>query len=208
MPGGNNFLEALTCGQPVVTKGSSGEQLAINMKEGFDSFRITSKQIESGVFDGVYFHCSVNKHLHTLYNFEEGQVLYTWDPLHKTGLVDKHVTRDKKWLEDVIKKCQQIFNTFNWGTNYETFREATALWRLTLSNLVTFSDTRFANSKRKVFKNIHHEFAPIITCLEDQIVAGIKQKPGEAAPDKNKREKAEDARMLKGNILNVEFLDW
>ena len=46
MPGGNNFLEALTCGQPVVTQGSSGEQLAINMKEGFDSFRITSKQIE------------------------------------------------------------------------------------------------------------------------------------------------------------------
>ena len=47
MPGGNNFLEALTCGQPVVTQGSSGEQLAINMKEGFDSFRIESNQSKS-----------------------------------------------------------------------------------------------------------------------------------------------------------------
>lgn len=71
---------------------------------------------------------------------------------------------------------------------------------------MTFSDTRFANSKRKVFKNIHHEFAPIITCLEDQIVAGVKQISGEAAPDKKTREKANEARTLKGKILNVEFL--
>ena len=43
--------------QPIVTKGSSGKALTENMKEGFDSF---AKQIERGVFDGVYFHCSIS----------------------------------------------------------------------------------------------------------------------------------------------------
>ena len=68
-----------------------------------------------------------------------------------------------------------------------------------MSNLVNFSDTRFANSKRKVFKNIH-EFAPIISCLEHQIMAGM------GASDSVVREKADKARELKGKILNVNFL--
>ena len=49
MPGGNNLLEVLTCGQPVVTQGSSGLELAKNMKKGFDYVGIVSIQIESGV---------------------------------------------------------------------------------------------------------------------------------------------------------------
>ena len=32
MPGGNNWLEVLSCGQPVFTEGSSGLELAKNMK--------------------------------------------------------------------------------------------------------------------------------------------------------------------------------
>ena len=91
-----------------------------------------------------------------LYSFETGQVLYTQDPLHKTGMINKAMAKKNsfKWLQDMVDYCTQIFNTFNWGANYEKFREATAVWRLSLKNLVNFSDTRFANSKRKVFKNI------------------------------------------------------
>ena len=108
------------------------------MKEGFG---ISAKQIESGVFDGVYFHCSISKHLEELYKTNQEHVLYTWDPLHKAGLVDKDVADKKVWVTDITTICQQIFNTFNWGANYEKFREATALWKLSLSNLVKFSDT-------------------------------------------------------------------
>ena len=54
MPGGNKWLEVLTCGQPVVTQGSSGHALAMNMKSGFDYTGINPVQIESAVFDGVY----------------------------------------------------------------------------------------------------------------------------------------------------------
>ena len=48
---------------------------------------------------------------------KSGKVLYTWDPLHKTGLVDKAVPGQDsfKWLQDMTSCCQQIFNTFNWG---------------------------------------------------------------------------------------------
>ena len=84
--------------------------------------------------------------------------------------------------------CPQIFTTFNWGANYEKFREATALWRLTLSNLVNFSDTRFANSKRRVFKNILNQFAPF-----------------EAAFSKL-RDNAAKAKEFLGRIFNEEFL--
>lgn len=53
MPGGNILLKPLTCGQPVVTEGSSGIKLTKNMKSGIDDFGISAEQIESAVFDGV-----------------------------------------------------------------------------------------------------------------------------------------------------------
>ena len=208
MPGGNNWLEVLTCGQPVVTEGSSGLQLAKNMKGGFDYIGLNPVQIESGVFDGVYFHCSIEEHLGRLYNFPPGKVLYSWDALHKTGLVDKHMNAQEsfKWLQDMVSWCSQIFNTFNWGANYEQFRDATATWKLSLSNLVNFSDTRFANSKRKVFKNIHHQFAPIITCLEQQMKAGRENRSGLEAANTQVRTKADKATELHGKVLSLDFL--
>ena len=206
IPGGANLLEVLTCGQPVVTQGSSGKQLALNMKSGFDYVGIDPQQIESGVFDGVYFHCSIEEHLGHLYKLKAGKVLFSWDPLHKTGLVDKHVTELMQWLQDIISVCQTIFKLFNWGANYEKFCEATAIWRLSLSNLVNFSDTRFANSKRKVFKNIHHQFAPIISVLDDKIAAGESNRSGLEASDSKVRENADKAKELKGKILNVVFM--
>ena len=111
-----------------------------------------------------------------------------------------------KWLQDITTTCTQIFNTFNWGANYEQFREATASWKLSLSNLVNFSDTRFANSKRKVFKNIHHQFAPVISCLEEQIKAGELNRSGLEAANTHVRTKADKVKELIGKIFNLEFL--
>ena len=82
IPGGNNLLEVFTCGQPVVTDGSGGLELAKNMKRGFDDYGIRAGQIESCVFDGVYFYCSIEEHITFLYDLKTGQVVNTWDPLH------------------------------------------------------------------------------------------------------------------------------
>ena len=137
-----------------------------------------------------------------LYKTNQEHVLYTWDPLHKAGLVDKDVADKKVWVTDITTICQQIFNTFNWCAYYEKFTDAKALWKLSLSNLVKFSDTRFANSKRHVYKIIHHEFAPIITCLE----AAVTNRSGEETSNARIREKGDEARTLKGKILNVDLL--
>ena len=208
VPGGDEWLVPLSCGQPVVTEGSTGSQLAKNMKKGFDNFELEACQIESAVFDGVYFHCSVEDHLGALYNFETGQVHYVYDALHKAGLVDKHIAKEDglKWLGDYTSTCTQIFNTFNWGANYEKFRDESATWKLNQTNLVNFSETRFANSKRKVFKNIHYQFGPIITCLDDQIKAGEDNRKNLEAANTDIRKKADKAKELVGKILNLEFL--
>ena len=84
--------------------------------------------------------------------------------------------------------------------------EATNLWKLKLLSLVTFSETRFANSRRKVYQHIHHEFAPIMTCLRDQITAGERNRTALEAADSRVREKADQAMELQGKILNVYFL--
>ena len=54
------------------------------------------------------------------------------------------------WVSDITQVCQQLFHLFNWGANYENLVKETALWKLHLRNLVGFSETRFANSRRQV----------------------------------------------------------
>ena len=92
-PGGENFLEPVSCGQPAVISGSSGLELAKSIKAGLDNFHIISDQLESFVFDGVYFHCSILNHLSKLYDFESETVHASWDWMHRTGIVDKNFTK-------------------------------------------------------------------------------------------------------------------
>ena len=68
-------------------------------------------------------------------------------------------------------------------------------------NLVGFSETRFANSRRQVYANILHEFPAIMSCLEEQITNSVIP-----TSDARSREKAAKAKELKGKILNVQFL--
>ena len=133
-----------------------------------------AKQTESLVFDGVYFHCSVTEHLKQLWEFEDpNSVAVSWDWLHRTGIVDKNITKKKEyvWLKNMIETGHQIFETFNWGNNYEKLRKVSEEWKLKFRSLSNFSETRFANSKRFVFKNILLYLGPIINCLDDWIKA-------------------------------------
>ena len=71
---------------------------------------------------------------------------------------------------------------------------------------MNFSETRFANSKRKVFKDIHHRFAPIIICLVEHIEAGKQSRLGLEAANTQVRNKAAKATELHGKILSLDFL--
>ena len=191
-PGSDNFLEVVSFGQPIVKHGSTASALSQNMKEGYDALGVEGCQIESNVFDGVYFHIGIQKHFDGMYKLNEGDILYGYDTLHKSGLIDTHICNT-----DV---CQKLFRMFNWGSNYEKLVDATALWKLHLTSFVSFSETRFANSRRQVYINIHHKFPAIITCLEDQILDAVKNS------DAKTQDKGDQARELKGKILKVHFL--
>ena len=99
---------------------------------------------------------------------------------YTSGLVDTHLCKkgEFSWIVSNTDVCQQLFTTFNWGANYEKLVAATSLWKLHLKSLVGFSETRFANSRRQVYINIHHEFPAIMTCLEDQILDALKNREG------------------------------
>ena len=66
-------------------------ELAKNMKGGYNYIGLDSVQIESGVFDVVYFHCSFEENLNRVYNLLHRKVLYIFDALQKAGLIDKHM---------------------------------------------------------------------------------------------------------------------
>ena len=119
-------------------------------------------------------------YLEFLYELDKHAVHAAWDWMHRTGIVDRNVTKHDKfaWLRNLIDVCHQLFLTLNWGQNYEKFREASVAWKLTLKNLTNFSDTRFANSKRKVFKNILMMLGPILSVLEDQVQAASQNRSG------------------------------
>ena len=47
--------------------------------------------------------------------------------------------------------------------------EASVLWKMHLKDLVNFSETRFADSRRQVYVNLHHDLQPVVTCAEDKV---------------------------------------
>ena len=70
-PGSDNFLEVISFGQPIMKHGSTASALSNNMKEGFDALGVEGCQIESTVFDGVYFHIGIQKYFDAMYGLHE-----------------------------------------------------------------------------------------------------------------------------------------
>ena len=89
-------------GQPLVFQ-HDGEGISLSIASQLESWGIQHFQIEGGGggggFDGQYFHLSVPEHLLAKLSLSE-RFIYTWDPLHKGGLVDAHIRVDFsfKWL--------------------------------------------------------------------------------------------------------------
>ena len=84
----------------------------------------------------------------------------------------------------------------NWGQNCEKL-----VWKLHLKDLVNFSEIRFANIRRQVYINNHHDLKAIVTCLEYKI------KQSDQLPWNGKlSEKARVAKQILGKLLNLQFL--
>ena len=60
------------------------------------SWDIQQDQMEDGSFDGQYFHFSVPAQLtETLHLLD--QFIFSWDPLHKVGVLDNHIREDSSF---------------------------------------------------------------------------------------------------------------
>ena len=64
MPGGTNLLEILSCGQPVLTEGSTGLELAKNMKAGFDHIGVDPRKLSQEFLMGSTFTVLLRSTLH------------------------------------------------------------------------------------------------------------------------------------------------
>ena len=119
VPGAEELLQVISFGQPIV-KGHKGIEIAKNIKEGLDKFNLKSSQIEGESFAGQYFHLRVEETLESaaLYDLPPKTVLWAWDALHKSGLVDTHLCKGErfKWLVDDTDVCSHLFRVFNWGS--------------------------------------------------------------------------------------------
>ncbi len=57
-----------------------------------------------------------------------------------------------------------------------------------------------------MYVNIHHEFPAIMTCLEEHIIDGVRNRSGAEPASARVKEKADKGKELKGKILNTRFL--
>ena len=115
VPGAEALISIIYLGQPIV-KNHSGRNVSESMVGELCLVKIQPSQLESGSYDGQYFHLGVPSHLTELLDLPE-QFLCTWDPLHLIGVKETHIRKDVvlNWLVVLTETCQISYNKFNWG---------------------------------------------------------------------------------------------
>ena len=211
-PDGENFLEAVSIGQPILREGGSGIKLTENIKQSLDEFGINYSQISSMACDGVYVLRHVQHHLEDLCGAPAESIPLSHDWLHQLGLVDKHVSKQENfnWLITVNEVCSSAHSLFNWGNLAARLQTETLERNKTFKQLHTFSATRFANSKYLVYKNLLDMIVPICSVLDEDIAKDEKNKAqqlkGIERRDPGIKKRGEEARELRTKLFNRDTL--
>ena len=194
------FIQVMYLGTGIV-KSHDGYGLAENLKSLLDDRGIVYKQVAGLSVDGQYIHLDVESALTSVYGVDTPTVNICWDPMHKAGLVDKHLNdnNDFDWLSGLVALCQDLYAKFNWGQSHELYIDAGKEIGEPTSNLTKFSETRFANSKRFVFISVLKNLKTIYKCLQD---IQIENRGGSS----RQKEKASEAASLEGRLMNATTL--
>ena len=98
--------------------------------------------MEGESFDGQHFHFSVPAHITEALHLLD-QFICTWDPPHKGGVLDNHIRQDSSfsWLVEIQTICREIFSTFKWGKNYESFMQIYGDLNVQMKKLTNFQMT-------------------------------------------------------------------
>ena len=113
---------------------------------------VLKHQLEGGSFDRQYFHLSVPVYLTESLHLSD-QYIFTWDPLHKGGVVDNHIREESSfsWLVEIQTSCGEILSIFNWGKNYEIFFANLQRFGYRDEKTNKLPEEKFANSVHFVF---------------------------------------------------------
>ena len=73
--------------------------------------------------------------------------LFTWDPLHKRGVVDSHIREDPSfsWLVEIQTICRKIISACNLSKNYKNILQMCKDLDIEMKKLKNFQMTKFIN---------------------------------------------------------------
>ena len=212
VPGSENLIVSISIGQDLLKSGKTGALLTESIIKTLVDNLIKSDQLSSLVWDGAYFSVHVDDLLRVYLGRSQESLPAHWDWMHKCGLVDSHLTGEKAKLKEfdwVFKLCKlalRLIRNFQWGKEYEKFRSMAEELNVALYNLQFFSETRFANSKRLVFRNLYMMVGPCVGVLEQEIMEAVDNVRQLEAANNDVRKRGQTARELKGSFLNQQNL--
>ena len=119
-------------------------------------------------------------------------------------VVDKHVSRRKEfeWVSKICILCRDIYTKFMWGLDYEKLMKTSEHLRIKFHSLENFSDTRFANSKSRVFDKVIKMLPAILSVLESDVLRAEENRSGCEAAITAIREKGDKSREIRGCLYN------
>ena len=81
--------------------------------------------------------------------------LFTWDPLHKRGVVDSHIHEDPSfsWLVEIQTICRKIISTCNLCKNYKNILQMCKDLDIEMRKLKNFQMT--------VLRNLRTDYSPV-----------------------------------------------
>lgn len=166
-----------------------------------DKNGIKADQIQSGVYDGAYFHDSVDKYLNELLGVLNNSIYHCYDKMHKCGLNDKHLLkRDEfKWIVDLVDTVMDLVRRFRTGKNHFMLLRICERLERRLKHLATLPETRLANYKRVVLSNFLANLRPVILGLNE-----IQTK--KCNGNTRDRKEADEAAKLRGKVFNKLFV--
>ena len=143
------MIECLHLGSEILMNGKTAERLTESIVECLKKNLIQPSQLSSCCTDGLYIKFGIPDILRDSLGMTENELPFMWDPMHKLGLIDKHVSDGDEfaWLKTMTEMCRSVYHHFMWGNNLEELKKAADKLGLVYKNLTNFSDTRFANSK-------------------------------------------------------------
>ena len=143
------MIETLYLKSDILMNGKTAVRLTESIVDCLEENKIKANQVSSCCADGLYIKFGVPDILRESLGVTEEQLPFMWDPMHKLGLTDKHVSqRDEfSWLSSMTDLCRALYHHFMWGNNLEQLKKAAGELGLKYKNLSNFCDTRFANSK-------------------------------------------------------------